>query len=184
MAGFSLLGFKILNSRTENQMIDFFNRYENILNFQKTKTLDEITEWGDRLIRTIQRHVYKQKSILELDYKNQIEFLNKTSKKFMTELHVHEQINNTEQINQLLERCNALKFKLVAIEYVPQNIPFIHLTREDIKYETPTEFDEADTRNDESTENTTATYDYDAVNNSSSYTNGLTNSTFETVKQT
>jgi hypothetical protein len=178
------MGFKILNSRTENEMKEFFNSYENLLTTQKSKTLDDITEWGDKLIGNIHRYMLKQKSLLELDYKNQIEFLNKTCKKFMTELHVHEQINNTEQINQLLERCNALKFKLVAIEYVPQNLPFIHLTREDIKYEDSVEIDESDTRNDKATKTTTATYDYDAVNNRSSYTNELTNSTFETAKQT
>jgi len=179
MAGFSILGIKLFSSRAENEMKGFFNRYEKILATQKTKALDDITEWGDQLIANIQRHVEKQKFILEQDYKTQMDTLNNTCKKFINDLHMHEEMDNTVQINQLVNRCNALRFKLASIQYHAQNIPFIHLTREDVEFENSEKINETDTKNC-----TTASYDYDAGNNRNSYTNILSNSAFQHTTQT
>ena len=163
MARVSIMGFKLFGSRAENDIKGYFNRYGKILATQKTRALDDITEWGDKLIANIQRHVEKQKFILEQDYKNQMDSLNNTCKKFIEELHIHEETNNTAQINQLVHRCDALRFKLASIQFHAQNIPFIGLTREDVEFENSEEINETDTNN-----YTTTSYDYDKVNNRNS----------------
>jgi hypothetical protein len=184
MSGFKVFGIKILNSQTENEMRDFFDRYEKILNIQKTKTLDDITEWEDKLIRDIQKYVSKQRLILEQDYTNQIGYLNKTYKQFIEELQVHEHTKNTGQINQLLERCNALKFQLVSINYHGQNLPFLHLTRavepEDVKSD---EYDVIEARNERLEKNLPGESNGEAAASRNTYPDSRSNPGVNNAKQ-
>jgi len=155
MSGLTLFGFKISKSQTEREIQKLFERYEKTLSDQKLKMCDDITEWGDALTRIIDTHVNKQKDLLEQEYTNQISYMNQTCQRFVEELRVHEQLNKTEQMNQLLNKCQALKFELGALEYNVQHIRFIEVPIKQRMKMNQDEFDIIETENNKLNINST-----------------------------
>jgi hypothetical protein len=128
MAAVKFLGYTIIKSRTEREIQMLFEGYQKTLYDQKLKMCDEITEWGDALIQSICKHTNLQKRYLELEYSKQVQDLNRSRNQFIEDLHVREQMKNTEEINQLLEQCRALKYQLATLETTVQTIPYIEVS--------------------------------------------------------
>jgi hypothetical protein len=127
MAGITVLGYTVWKSNTEVEIRKSFAQYAKALNVQKLKMCDEIVDWGDALIHSIAQHVNHQRYNLECEYSRRLNILNNTCDRYVGEIRVHEKINDTEQINQLLEQCKTLKFELDTLETSLQNIPFINV---------------------------------------------------------
>jgi hypothetical protein len=104
-----------------------FEGYQKTLLEQKQKLCDDITGWGDALIQSICKHANLQKCYLDQEYSRQVRELNESRNQFIEDLHVREQMKNTEEINQLLEQCRALKYQLAALEISEQTIPYIEV---------------------------------------------------------
>jgi hypothetical protein len=92
--------------------------------------INEITEWGNNLIRQIQENVDKQKGLVERGYKNQLDYLHTQHQEFLDTALVYEERKNREEVRQLLEQCHELKFELGSFEYPEQSIPFIQIEKE------------------------------------------------------
>jgi hypothetical protein len=127
MASIKFLGFTIVKSQAEREIHKLFEQYEKTLLDQKQKICDDITQWGDALTQSIYRHANLQKSYLEREYSKRVQYLNETYNQFIEDLHVREQMKKTEEINQLLEQCKALKFELAVLETTVQTIPYIEV---------------------------------------------------------
>ena len=116
--------------RSETEIRNVFERHMKVLNDQKWKMINEITEWGNNLIRQIQENVVKQKSILEQECKNQSYYLQTTCQEFLDTALIYEEKKDREEVRLLLEQCHALKFELKSFDYPEQFIPFIQVQRE------------------------------------------------------
>jgi hypothetical protein len=155
MSGLTLFGFTIFKSQAEREILNIFERYEKTLSDQKLKMCDDITEWGDAVTRIIDTHVNKQKCLLEQEYTNQISYLNRICQRFVEELRVHEQLNKTDQIEQLLNKCQALKFELDAFEYKVKRIRLIEVPTKQQMEMNQDEFDIIETENNKLNINST-----------------------------
>jgi len=165
MSGLTLFGLKISKSQTEREIQNLFQHYEKTLSDQKLKMCDDITEWGDALTRIIDTHVNKQKDLLEQEYTNQISYMNQTCQRFVEELRVHEQLNKTEQMNQLLNKCQALKFELDALEYKVKRIRLIKVPTKQRMEMNQDEFDIIETENNKLNINSTVKSNNEAEDN-------------------
>jgi hypothetical protein len=125
---------------------------------------DDITEWGDALMRSIYKYVDKQKNLLEKEYANRISYLDKTYQQFVEEIRVHKQMNNTEKIAQLLDQCKALKFKLADLDHHGQTIPFIRMPSKDPLVENRDEFNLTETEHDKFNNSSTVNHDNEVEN--------------------
>ncbi|CAF1344780.1 unnamed protein product [Rotaria sordida] len=110
--------------------------------------LTDINEWGDTLIHNICQHVNKQIDRITQEYDNEMRYLKQRYQLFIDELYIHEQTNTTEQVNQLLDRCKALKFELAALEYTQQPIQLIQVTQQESVNINLNELNTIDTKND------------------------------------
>jgi len=127
MAAVTFLGFTLVKSQAETEIRKLFECYQKTLLAQKFKVYDDITEWADAITLSISKHAKQQKYYIEQEYSKQLRYLNETCNQFIEDLHVQQQMKNTEQINQLLEQCKALKFELAALETTVQTIPYIQV---------------------------------------------------------
>ncbi|CAF4613119.1 unnamed protein product, partial [Rotaria sp. Silwood1] len=66
---------------------------------------------------------------LEQEYDNEILYLKQQYKLFIDELYIREEVKTAEQIDQLLDRCKALKFELAALEYTQQSVELLRVTQ-------------------------------------------------------
>jgi hypothetical protein len=164
MAGMRVLGYTIFKSQKEREIQKLFQHYEKILSEQKFKMCDDITEWGDALMRSIYKYVDKQKNLLEKEYANRISYLNKKCQRFVDELRVYEQMNSTEKIAQLLDQCKALKFKLADLDHHGQTIPFIRMPSKDPLVENRDEFNLTETEHDKFNNSSTVNHDNEVEN--------------------
>jgi hypothetical protein len=185
MSGFTLLGFTILKSQAEKEIQKLFEHYERTLSDQKQKMCDDITEWGDALVRNIYKHVNQQKYHLEQEHANQMRNLNKTYDQFIDELRVHEQSNNTEQITQLLDQCKALKFELATLKYNKQTILFVEVPSKQPLVMNRDGSDVIETEYDQSNNSSTVKYDNETEeNNMNTHSTLYRNMAFTNTKQT
>ncbi len=120
----------IRTCRSETEIRNVFERHMKVLTDQKWKMINEITEWGNNLIRQIQENVVKQKSILEQECKNQSHYLQTTCQEFLDTALIYEEKKDREEVRLLLEQCHALKFELSSFDYPEQFIPFIQVQQE------------------------------------------------------
>jgi hypothetical protein len=116
--------------RSETEIRNLFDRHMKALTDQKWKMVNEITEWGNNVIRQIQENVIKQKTVLEQEYKNQAYYLQTTCQEFLDTALIYEERKDREEVRRLLEQCHALKFQLGSFEYPEQCIPFIQVQKE------------------------------------------------------
>jgi hypothetical protein len=165
MSGLTLFGFKISKSQTEREIQNLFQHYEKTLSDQKLKMSNDISEWGEALMRSIYKYVQKQKYLLEQQYANKIRCLNQTCQQFVEELRVHEQLNTTDQIEQLLNKCQALKFELDALEYKVQSIRFIEVPTKQRMVMNQDESDVIETENNKLNINSTVKNNNEAEDN-------------------
>jgi hypothetical protein len=115
---------------SETEICNLFERHMKTLLDQKCSMINEITEWGNNLIRQIQENVDKQKGLVERGYKNQLDYLHTQHQEFLDTALVYEERKNREEVRQLLEQCHELKFELGSFEYPEQSIPFIQIEKE------------------------------------------------------
>jgi len=162
MASVKFLGYIVFGSQTEREIQKLFQGYEKTLSEQKLKMCDDITEWGDALMRSIYKYVTKQKEILEKEYTKRISYLNIKCQQFVDELRVHEEANNIEQITQLLDQCKSIKYKLAELEHHGQTIPFIGIPGKDPMVKNGDEFNLSETENDTSNHSSTVNHDNEA----------------------
>ncbi|CAF0882920.1 unnamed protein product [Rotaria sp. Silwood1] len=91
--------------------------------------LNELNEWKEMFIEKIRRYVSKQIDGLEQEYDNEILYLKQQYKLFIDELYIREEVKTAEQIDQLLDRCKALKFELAALEYTERSVELLRVTQ-------------------------------------------------------
>jgi hypothetical protein len=185
MAAVTFFGYTLLKSNTEVAIRKSFEQYATALNAQKLKMCDEITEWGDALINSIAQHTIQQKHNLECEYSRRLNTLNKTCDRYVGEIRVREKINDTQEINQLLEQCKTLKFELDTLETSIQNIPFIHVpSKKKSAIKNQDRFDAAETGMIQLDNDSTDNNDNEVQNNV--FTNPMLyrNPSFERTKQT
>jgi hypothetical protein len=184
MAGVTLFGFQIIKSQTEREIHKLFAQHEKTLSAQKSKLFDDITQWGDALMRAIYKHVNYQKYLLEQEYVKQIEYLNTTCQGFIEELHVHEEMKNTQQMDQLLDQCKTLKFELAALEHHGQRIPFIQVPIKEAQVMNRDEFDFIGTENDKLNNNSIAKDDNEIEDNTGANSKSYSNIPSTSTKKT
>lgn len=183
-SGVRALGSTILKNQPEKEIQKLFVQYEKTLADQKAKHCDDITRWGDTIVSNIYQYVNQQKCLVEQEYVNQIEYLNKTCQQFVEELRVHEEMDNTGQINQLLDRCKALKIELVALEYHGQTIPFIEVPNKALVAMDRNDFHVIDTVNDKFANNSTVKDDNKTEDNINTHSKLYPNIPITSAKRT
>ncbi|CAF0969943.1 unnamed protein product [Rotaria sordida] len=146
--------------------------------------LNMINEWGDTLIRSIRQHVNKQTYRLEQEYDNEVDYLKQQNQLFINELYIREQTNTTEQIDQLLDRCKALKFELAALEYNQQPIQLIQVTRRESVNIKLDEFNVIERRNKNSGQNSLVDNKCEVEYAEDAYRNSYSTTTFANTQQT
>jgi len=117
-----------VKSQAEVEIRQLFEQYQKTLTDQKCKMCDDIADWRDATIDSIYKHANQQTYFLEQKYKKKLDILNKACQQFVEELRLYEQLNNTEDVNRLLEQCKGLKIELAALEHKGQTIPFVEVT--------------------------------------------------------
>lgn len=159
-----------------------FKQYETKLDQQKQNMSDEIREWGDALIESINNYVDRQIYIIERKYAKNIARLDEIRKQFCAEIKIHEQNENTERIEELIEKCKELKFEIPALETNLQTIPFKAIPYKKRKIPSQTDsnavgsnsdyFDTAQMDDDEQSDDKTYGFSFDYEKSSSKRTNG------------
>ncbi|CAF4279201.1 unnamed protein product [Adineta steineri] len=92
--------------------------------------INEINEWRENLICQIQKHIDKQKFLVEQEFKIQSNYLQIKHQEFLDTALIYEERKNREEVRQLLEQCHVLRFELSAFDYSEQYIPFIQIKKE------------------------------------------------------
>ena len=134
MAKASFLGFTLPWDESSTKIISkIFEKYETKLDAQKRSMADEIKGWGAALIQSIDNYVQRQIGIIERRHAEQAMRLEEARKQCYAELKIHRDTENTERINELIERCEQLKFEIPAFETVVQTIPFKSMPRKQQK---------------------------------------------------
>ena len=116
--------------RSEMEISNLFERHAQALFDEKERRIHEIIEWKKNLIRQIEENVNVQKECLEMEWKNQMEYLRIKRQEFLDTALIYEQRKDREEVRQLLEQCHALKCQLGSLEYPEQSIPFIRIQNE------------------------------------------------------
>ncbi|CAF2404213.1 unnamed protein product [Rotaria sp. Silwood2] len=184
MSRFSLFGYTIGQSRSEKEINTLFQYYEKTLSGQKSKMLNDIGEWQDSFIHVIRQHAEKQIYRLEQEYDNEVRYLKQQCKLFIDELYRHEETNKAEKIDQLLDRCKALKFELAALEYIEQPIPLIQVTQRESVNIKLDKLEIIERRNKSSTQNSLLNDQHKAYYTGNAYENSYSTATFANVQQT
>ena len=134
MAKASFLGFTLPWDESSTKIISkIFEKYETKLDAQKRSMADEIKGWGAALIQSIDNYVQRQIGIIERRHAAQAARLEEARKQCYAELKIHQDTENTERINELIERCKELKFEIPAFETDVQSIPFQSIPRKQQK---------------------------------------------------
>jgi hypothetical protein len=131
MAGYYQVAIDNYMSRSEREIYSLFNRYASQLYDRKWELLQGITSWRDALIRQIEEHASKQRSLLEQEYQKQVNYMDDVRRDFLNAARPHEQTGNNEQINQLLAQCKGLKIELAALEYSERPILYVEFMTEE-----------------------------------------------------
>ncbi len=128
---------------------------------------------------------FLQKNYLEQVYSERVQYLNETCNQFIEDLHVREQMKNTEKINQLLEQCKALKFELAALETTVQTIPYIQVPcKKKSTLRNQDGFDAAETGMLSIDNDSTEKYDNESETGMNARSTLCINQSFDSTKQT
>jgi hypothetical protein len=104
-----------------------FDKYYTELSDQRRKMAEQILNWVEYVWCQIKDHMNEQKRLLDQEYENQQQYLEKKRQEYIDEALVYEKEKNNEQIHQLLAQCNALKFELTTFQYSPRTISYLTL---------------------------------------------------------
>ncbi|CAF1326706.1 unnamed protein product [Adineta steineri] len=115
---------------SEIEIGNLFERHKKSLIDHKQNMINEINEWRENLICQIQKHIDKQKFLVEQEFKIQSNYLQIKHQEFLDTALIYEERKNREEVRQLLEQCHALRFELSAFDYSEQYIPFIQIKKE------------------------------------------------------
>ena len=92
---------------------------------------EEIGEWSKALIEQIERHARVENERLEKLFGKQMRLLEAQKKQALVEASVHEEEENTEELQQFLYKCVQLKFELMELGSFKKSIRVIVETKED-----------------------------------------------------
>ena len=130
MSNYRLLYSPDRACRSEMEISNLFERHAKALLEEKQRMMNEIVEWEKKLVRQIEQYVNEQKHRLDIEWKNQLEYLRVKRQEFLDTALIYEKRNDREEVRQLLEQCHALKCQLGSLEYPEQSIPFIRIEKE------------------------------------------------------
>lgn len=117
--------------QSETDIRHIFNRHNQALFTTKWKLLDEITDWGKKNIEHIQEHVEQQKKITEDVYTQKVTKLTLLRDQCLKQASVLEDTKDTEQITQLVRKCESLKVELAELAQVYTVVNTIQLRTEE-----------------------------------------------------
>ncbi len=117
--------------QSEIEIRHIFSHHVKTLNSQKWKIVDQISEWSQTLISQIQHHVSVQRQLLDQVYEKKVSYLNTICDRFLEQAVLYEQKKDIEQLNQLINQCNTLKFELAMVGCIDRPIASIQLITEE-----------------------------------------------------
>ena len=117
--------------QSEIEIRHFFKHLISTLCNQKWKIIEQITDWSKTLIHQIQEHVNDQRKLLERVYEQKVSYFDSVRDQFLQRALVFEQQHDTEQMQQLINQCNALKSDIAFLVYTERPITSIQLVTEE-----------------------------------------------------
>ncbi len=152
--------------QSEIEIRHIFSHHVKTLNSQKWKIVDQISEWSQTLISQIQHHVSVQRQLLDQVYEKKVSYLNTICDRFLEQAVLYEQKKDIEQLNQLINQCNTLKFELAMVGCIDRPIASIQLiTEEQLPQTDRDECNVNKTEEEESQRKLIENYDNDMISN-------------------
>jgi hypothetical protein len=150
-------------THSEKRIHTLFNDYARDLSNRRQNMSIEISDWCRLLTHQIDSHAREQQRVLDQEFQKQADCLNSTRYQFIDAARPHEQRRDDDQIHQLLQQCNALKFELAALEFPERTVPFIQLLTEEQLVRKKRNENNAQRIDDNKSKN--KTHDNDSANN-------------------
>jgi hypothetical protein len=108
-----------------------FENYSKELSNQKKEMFQQITEWRNRRVHEIDVHVADQKKLLDGEYTNQKQHLERRCQQFKEEAVTHEKQKDNEKVRLLVQQCKELQYKLDNLEFPMRQIRFVQVITKD-----------------------------------------------------